>query len=231
MTLKVLIEGFLEALRLIVTGDAAVFDVTLRSICVSTSATLLASSWSIPLALVVGLGTFPGKSLVKGSFNAFLGVPTVALGLFFFLLFSRSGPLGMFHLLYTMTGMIIGQSMLITPIIVSYATNAIESVDVDLRDLARALGASETRVALTIVRESISGVALAIVGAFNRAFAELGVVMMVGGNIRNVTRVLTTAIALETARGEMAFSIALAVILVMIVYPTSLILNFLRMNR
>jgi tungstate transport system permease protein len=127
--------------------------------------------------------------------------------------------------------MIIGQSVLITPIILSYATSAIESVDVDIRDLARTLGASETRVALTIVRESISGVALSIVGAFNRAFAELGVVMMIGGNIRNLTRVLTTAIALETARGEIAFSIALAVILVIIVYPTSLIINFLRMNR
>jgi len=228
LALEVLVEGFLEALRLIITGDAVVFEVTFRSIYVSTLSTALAATWSVPIALLLGIKNFPGKGVVKGSFNALLGVPTVALGLFFFLMFSRSGPLGAFHLLYTTTGMAIGQSALITPIMISFATNAIETVDIDLRDLARTLGASETRVALTVARESTSGIILSIVAAFNRAFAELGVVMMVGGNIHNVTRVLTTAIALETARGEIAFSMALAVILLLIVYSVSVIVSLLR---
>jgi tungstate transport system permease protein len=231
MALEVFVEGLQEALRLILTGDPAVFEVTMRSIYVSVFSTTLASTWSIPLALVVGMKNFPGRCIVKGSFNALLGIPTVALGLFFFLLFSRSGPLGIFHLLFTTTGMAIGQSVLITPIIISFATSAIESIDVQLRDLARTLGASETKVAVTIARESLSGIILSVVAAFNRAFAELGIVMMVGGNIRYVTRVLTTAIALETARGEIAFSIALTIILLFIVAVVSLVVNLLRRGR
>ncbi len=231
MSLEVLLEGFFEAIRLIVTGDPEVFDVTLRSIYVSVLSTALAASWSIPVALLLGLKDFRGKRFVKGGFNALLGVPTVALGLLFFLLLSRSGPFGILHLLFTTTGMSIGQSVLVTPIVISFATNAIESTETDLKDLARTLGASETKVAFTIARESISGITLSVVAAFNRAFAELGVVMMVGGNIRNVTRVLTTAIALETARGEIAFSIALAIILLLIVYSVTLLVNLLGRKR
>jgi tungstate transport system permease protein len=127
--------------------------------------------------------------------------------------------------------MVIGQSALITPIVISFATSAIESTDVEIRDLARTLGASETAVAFTIAREATSGILLSIVAAFSRAIAELGVVMMVGGNIRNVTRVLTTAIALETARGEIAFSIALVIILLIIVYFVTFLANFVRRVR
>jgi len=231
MTLEVLLEGFIQALRLIVTGDPAVLEVTLRSIYVSVLSTVLATTWSLPIALVMGLKSFPGKGILKSIFQGLLGIPTVALGLFFYLLLSRSGPLGVFHLLYTVNGMAIGQSALVTPIIVSFTTNAIEATDVELRDLARTLGAPETRVALTVARESISGITLSIVAAFNRAFAELGVVMMIGGNIYHITRVLTTAIALETAMGEIAFSIALAIILLLIVLSITFLVNALRRSR
>ena len=165
---------------------------------------------------------------MKGLFNALIGVPTVALGLVLYMLFSRSGPLGVFGLLYTPLGISLGQAVLITPIVVTFGASALESVDPELRDLARTLGASEMQTSMAILREASFNVLLAVVAAFNRAFAELGIALMVGGNIRYVTRVLTTSIALETAKGEIAFSLALAIILVAIVYGVSLVLNLLK---
>jgi tungstate transport system permease protein len=165
---------------------------------------------------------------VKGLFNALIGIPTVALGLYIYLLLSRSGPLGYFQLLYTPNGIIIGQCILVTPIIVSFSTSALESVDPDLRMLARTLGASGYQVDAAVLREAFWGVTLAIIAAFNRAFAELGIAMMLGGNIWNLTRVLTTAIALETAKGEIALSIALSFILLGIVMSLSIAINLAR---
>jgi len=134
----------------------------------------------------------------------------------------------MFRLLFTPLAISIGQAILITPIIVSFITSAIESIDLKLRDLARTLGSTEIQASKAILQEAAGGVTLAIIAAFNRAFSELGVAMMLGGNIHGLTRLLTTAIALETARGDIAFSIALGVILVSIVYALSIILNYLR---
>jgi tungstate transport system permease protein len=165
---------------------------------------------------------------VKGLFNALIGVPTVALGLYLYLLLSRSGPVGYFHLLYTPTAIIIGQCFLVTPIVVSFATSALESVDPDVRTLAKTLGASGVQTDALVLREAFWGVVLAIIAAFNRAFAELGIAMMLGGNILNYTRLLTTAIALETAKGEIALSIALSIILLSIVISLSIIINVAR---
>ncbi|MEM3047377.1 MAG: ABC transporter permease, partial [Candidatus Bathyarchaeia archaeon] len=221
-------EALVQAFNLIATGDPEVASITLRSLQVSGLATLLACLWSLPFAMILGLRSFKGKGFVKGVFNALIGVPTVALGLVLYMLFSRSGPLGVFGLLYTPVAISIGQAVLVTPIIVTFGTSALESVNPELRDLARTLGASELQTSLAVLREASFNVLLAVVAAFNRAFAELGIAMMVGGNIRYVTRVLTTSIALETARGEVAFSLALAIVLVAIVYGVSLALNLLR---
>ncbi len=225
---ETILEAIHQALGLIWSGDPEVFSVTLRSLNISGFATILSCLWGFPIAIVIGLSTFPGKKLVRGFFNAMLGIPTVALGLILYLLFSKSGPLGIFHLLYDPLGISIGQAILITPILVSFASNTVESIDVDLRDLARTLGASNTQTHFAIMREALWGIILAIIASFNRAFAELGIAMMIGGNIRYVTRVLTTSIALETARGEIAFSIALAIILMLIVLSISLFVNYLR---
>jgi tungstate transport system permease protein len=188
----------------------------------------MATLWGLPIAVVLGLKNFPGKRFIRASFNAFLGIPTVVLGLILFLFLSRSGPLGMLGLLFTPLAISIGQSILITPIIVSFITSAIESIDLELRDLARTLGSTEIQASTAILREAAGGVILAIMSAFNRAFSELGVATMLGGNIHGLTRLLTTAIALETARGEIALSLALGIILVGIVYALSIILNYLR---
>lgn len=230
---SVIVEGLLRALLLISSGDKALIEITLRSIAVSGLATLIAACWSIPLGVLLGLKEFRGRLVVKGVFNAFLGVPTVTLGLVLYLLLSRSGPLGFLHLLYTPSAIVVGQSILVTPIIVSFVANTLEAVDPEIRSLALTLGASEARANLTVLGESLGGVLLAVTASFNRAIAELGVALMLGGNIRGVTRVLTTAIALETARWEVALSIALAVVLMMIVAAVSLSMNLVqrRLNR
>lgn len=223
-----IIDGIIKAFQLLFSFDPTLYSIVFRSLYVSGLATAMATLWSLPFAVVLGLKKIPGKRFIRASFNAFLGIPTVVLGLILFLLLSRSGPLGMFGLLFTPLAISIGQAILITPIIVSFMTSAIESIDLELRDLARTLGSTEIQASTAILQEAAGGVTLAIIAAFNRAFSELGVAMMLGGNIHGLTRLLTTAIALETARGEIAFSIALGVILVSIIYALSIILNYLR---
>jgi tungstate transport system permease protein len=223
-----IVDGVIKAFQLIFSLDPEVYRITGLSLYVSALAVILATLWSIPIATILGLKSFRGRRFIRGSFNAFIGIPTVVLGLVFYLLFSRSGPLGFFQLLYTPLLISIGQSILITPILISFITSAIESIDMDLRDLARTLGSTEIQASVSILREASGGVTLAILAGFNRAFAELGIAMMVGGNIYHRTRVLTTAIALETGKAEIAQSIALGVILVGIVYVLNITISYLR---
>jgi len=223
-----IIDGIIQAFQLLFSLDPAIYSIVFRSLYVSGLAVAMATLWSLPIATILGLKNFRGKRFIKGSFNAFIGFPTVVLGLILFLMFSRSGPLGTFQLLYTPLIISIGQAILITPILVSFITSAVESIDMDIRELARTLGSTEIQASVAILREASGGVILAVLAAFNRAFAELGVAMMVGGNIYGKTRVLTTAIALETNRGEIAFSIALGVILLAIVYTLNIAINYLR---
>ena len=221
-------EGLVKALGLIASGDRTLVEITLRSLAVSGLATVLASCWSIPLGILIGLGRFRGRSILKGVFSVLLGVPTVTLGLVLYLVFSKSGPLGSFQLLYSPAAIIIGQSILITPIIVSFVTNSLEAVDPEIRVLALTLGASEIRASLAMLRESLSGVFLAVTASFNRAIAELGVALMLGGNIRGVTRVLTTTIALEADRGGIELGIALTVVLMAVVGIVNVMVSMAR---
>lgn len=223
-----ILDGFVRAVALILSGDPVLFDITLRSLAISGLATIAASLWSIPLGALMGLGRFRGRVLLRGVFNALLGVPTVTLGLVLYLLISKSGPMGFLRLLYTPTAIILGQAILITPIIVSFVATTLEAVDPDVRSLALTLGSTETGAALTVLNESLEGVLLSVTAGFNRAIAELGVALMVGGNIRGVTRVLTTYIALETGRGEIALGIAFAIILLSIVGVVNLSVNLIQ---
>ena len=223
-----ILEGVSEAVRLILSADKTVIEITFRSLQTAGYATLLASLVGVPLSIAISMWEFPGKRTLKFLFNAMVGIPTVTLGLFLWTLFSRSGPLGSLQLLYTVQGMALGQAALILPILVSFTVSAIESRDSELRDLARTLGASELETSLAVVREAYSGVSLALVSSFNRAFAELGIVTMLGANIRGVTRVLTTAIALETAKGELGLSFALSFILLAVVLALNYLIDLLR---
>lgn len=154
-----------------------------------------------------------------------MGLPAVSLGLLLFMLLSRRGPLGFLHLLFTPGAIILGQAILITPIIISLIANTVESVDPMIRELALTLGASDTQASITVLRESKNGVVLAIVTSFNRAIAELGVALMLGGNILGVTRILTPAIALETIKGDFESAIAFSIILLAIVFTLNMIIN------
>jgi tungstate transport system permease protein len=223
-----IVEAIQEALRLIITLDHEVFSIVTRSIYISGLATLLACAWGIPISVLIGLYSFPGKKFLRSIFNALLGVPTVALGLILYLLWSNSGPFGFLELLYSPLGIAIGQAILITPILVSFASSALGSTDVKIKDLAKTLGASDLQVSFAVMREAFWEIILSITASFNRAFAELGVAMMIGGNIRYVTRMLTTSIALETARGNIPFSIALGIILMAIVLSITLLINYFR---
>ncbi len=203
-------------------------DIVIRSLWISGTALLLALFWSIPISLTLGMRRFRGRRTLISVFNSLLGIPTVALGLILYLLFSRGGPLGFFGILYTPTAIIVGQALLITPIVVSLLTSAIEAVDPKIRDLAITLGASERQASLAVLGEARKGSILAGVAAFNRAISELGVALIVGGNLAGLTRVMTTEIARDVATGEMLLSIQLTVILLFIAFGLTFIINLLR---
>lgn len=226
-----IIQGFSEAVKLI--DDPYVIEIALRSIKVSGVATLMAVAWSLPISVLLGLKDFPGKWLVKTLINGLMGVPTVIWGLVLYLMLVPVGPLGSLGLLYTEMGISVGQALLITPIIMSIVVNSLESIESEVRELALTLGADEIRASFQVVRESVGGIVLAIIAAFNRAIAELGIALMIGGNIyvkggTYNTRVLTTAIQMYTVRAEISVAIALGIILMGIVLAVNLLSNLVR---
>ncbi|HID60952.1 MAG TPA: ABC transporter permease subunit [Hadesarchaea archaeon] len=204
------------------------FDLVVRSLWISGTALLFSLLWSVPISLTLGLRKFKGRQVLISIFNALLGIPTVALGLTLYLLFSRGGALGFLGVLYTPTAIVIGQALLITPIVVSLLTSAIESVNPGIRDLAKTLGASERQASLAVLGEARKGGILAGVAAFNRAVAELGIALMVGGNIAGTTRVMTTEIARGVATGEMLLSIQLTGVLLLVVFGLTFLTNLFR---
>jgi tungstate transport system permease protein len=221
----IIVEAFQKAFELIFSGNSEVFATVYRSLYVSGLGTLLACLWGIPIAVVLGLYSFRGRWVIKGLFNSLIGVPTVALGLLLYLLLSKSGEFGFLGILYTVNGIAVGQALLLTPIIVSFTSSALGAADVQLRDLAKTLGASSLRTNLAIMRETVWSMVLAITAAFNRGFGELGIAMIVGGNIFQETRVLTTSIAVETNLGQFDVAMAYGIILMAIVIAVTLVVN------
>jgi tungstate transport system permease protein len=226
-----IVRAFMEALELIFTLDPEVYATVFRSLYVTCLGTLLSCLWSIPIAAVLGLYSFKGKWVIKGVFTSLIGVPTVALGLLLFLLMSHRGEFGFLHLLFTLNGIAIGQSILMTPIIISFTSNALGAADVQVRELALTLGASSLRTNLAVMRETVWSMVLAITAAFNRGFGELGVAMLVGGNIFQETRILSTSIAWETNMGDFDFAMAYAIILMAIVLAITLTVNLVERMR
>lgn len=223
-----ILSGIAEAFKLIATGDPTLYGIVSRTLFFAGIALVLAILWGTPVALMIGLKNFRGRTIIKAFFNSLIGIPTVVLGLILFLAFSRGGPLGFLGLIYTPGAIIIGQAILITPILISIVTNAIESVDPEVMNLAKTLGASESQAALAVLKEALNGFLLGNIASFNRAIAELGVVLMVGGNIVGSTDVLTTAITRYTARGDLGFAIALGIILMLLVFTINFIILLTR---
>jgi len=226
-----ILDGIIRAFQLIFTGDPTVYGVVYRTLFFSGVATILAVLWATPIAMLISLKDFRGKSIIKSFFTAMIGMPTVVLGLILFLFFTKAGPLGFLGLLFTPGAVILGEAVLVTPLIVSIAINAIEAVDPEMLNLARTLGASESQASITVLKEALTGIIFSNVAGFNRAIAELGVALMVGGNIAGLTDVLTTDISKFTSRGDFATAIALGIILLVIVFGINLIIIIARNPR
>jgi len=224
-------EGIVRAFQLIFSGDPTVYGIVFRSLFFSGVAAILAVLWATPIAMLLGLRDFRGKSIIKGLFTTLIGLPTVALGLFLWLILSKVGPLGFLGLLYTPGAIILGEALLVTPLIVSIATNAIEAVDPEMMNLAKTLGASESQASIAVLKEAFNGIIFSDVAGFNRAIAELGVALMVGGNLAGFTDVLTTATSSFTARGDFSTAIALSIILLVIVFGINSIIIIARNPR
>lgn len=230
MVLADILADIAEALQLIVTGDPEIVGIVFRSLLFSGIAVILAILWGTPLSMLIAMKEFRGKTILKTLLNTLIGLPTVVLGLILFLIFSRGGPLGFLGLLYTPAAIIIGQAILITPILVSIGVSAIESVDPEIMSLSKTLGASDSQVQVAVLKEALSGIILSDIASFNRAIGELGVVLLVGGNIRGSgirTDVMTTAISRNLQISEIGLAIALGILLVTILFVINLIVVML----
>jgi len=220
-----------EAFQLIVTGDPEIYGIVFRSLFFSGTAVILAILWGTPLAMLIAMKDFRGKTVIKTFFNTLIGLPTVVLGLILFLLLAKGSLFGFLGILYTPAAIIIGQAILVTPIMVSIGVSAIESVDPEIMNLSKTLGASESQAQIAVLKEAVNGIVLSDIASFNRAIGELGVVLLVGGNIagsHNRTDVLTTAISRNTAIGEFGLAIALGILLVLILFTINIIVVVLR---
>ncbi|MGB8707677.1 MAG: ABC transporter permease [Dehalococcoidia bacterium] len=215
-------QGFLKAIELIVTLDPEVLEITARTLVISISSTIIAGLMCLPLGSLIHFNNFRGKRTVINFIQTFYSVPTVAVGLIVFLLFSHSGPLGFLELLFTPQVMVIGQVILISPIMLGLVIVALKSVDQAAYETAIAIGASQFQATTIVIREARYAIHSAMILGFGRAISEVGLALMVGGNIRGYTRVMTTAISLETSKGDIVLSVALGIILISI----ALIINF-----
>jgi len=226
--LQYLWEGFTTALKLIFTLDSEVINCTLVSLKVSSIAVLLASLVALPLSFVIVINEFRGKRAVITLFDTLMAMPTVVVGLFVFSFISRKGPLGVLGLLFTPAAMIIGQFILSTPLITALSISALQGVDPRVRITALALGARSYYVSLTLMREARFAIVAAIIAGFGRIIGEVGSAMMLGGNIRGYTRTITTAIALETSKGQFSLGLALGIILLIVALSVNVVLRYLQ---
>ena len=226
--MEYILGGMWKALGLIFSLDREIFSIALLSLKVSTIATFLSSLVGVPLGFIIGSGQFWGKKGLTAIFNTLMALPTVVVGLLVYSLISRQGPLGPLELLFTPKAMVIGQFILATPIIVALTISATQAIDPRVKITAMTLGAGPLRTAVTVLSEAKFALMAAVVAGFGRVIGEVGCALMVGGNIRGYTRTMTTAISLETAKGEFAFGLALGFILLTVAFVVNILLHWLQ---
>ncbi len=207
-------EALTAALRLIVTLDAGLVEIIALSLQVTVTAVVIACLIGVPLGGFLAIGRAPGRRALIVLVNAFMGLPPVVVGLAVYLLLSASGPFGVLDLLYTPTAMIIAQTIIITPIIAALTRQALADMSLEYDELLRSMRASRLQIAATLLWDARPSLATAALAGLGRALAEVGAVMIVGGNINHATRTMTTAIALETSRGALSMAMALGLILI-----------------
>lgn len=220
-------QGLYQAMRLLVTLDPGLVEITARSLQVTLSATVIASAIGLPLGAWIAVNRFWLRRYAIAILNALMGLPPVVVGLMVYVVLSRSGPLGVLGLLFTPTAMIIAQVIIITPIIASISHQAIRELWADYHDLLISLHASRRQRIATLLWDGRRALMTASLAGFGRAIGEVGAIMIVGGNIDHATRVLTTAIALETGKGDFALALALGFVLIALAIMVNLALHIL----
>ncbi len=223
-----LFSSFAAALWMIGDLSPDVVDAVGTSLSVSAGATVFAAFFGVPLGLTMGLAEFPLKRFAITVLNTLMALPTVVVGLLVYGFLSRQGPLGVLGLLFTPTAIVIGGTLLAAPIVANYALAAVRGADPRILPTALTLGAGRMRAVCALIGEIRFGILAAVIAGFGRVISEVGVAMMLGGNIRGYTRTMTTAIALETSKGEFAFGMALGIVLLSVALLVNLFLHFLQ---
>ena len=230
-----IIEGFIQAAQLIVTLNPEVLDIAVLSLIVSLTSTCLSALISIPVGAYIYCHDFFGKRFVINIIQTLYALPTVIAGLLLFLLLSNQGPLGFLGFLFTPQGMILAQMILVMPLVTGLTISALSGIDKDMRTSILSLGATRLQAVTTLIREARFAIIAAVLLGFGRAISEVGAAMIIGGNIRIIpgnlfsgTRVLTTAISLETSQGNFSFAIALGIILLGVAIIVNLVLNMVQ---
>ena len=220
------VDSFASAFRLVLSLDAEMISIVGVSIRVSLSSTLIAGFFGVPLGFVIAFGEWPGKSMAITVLNTLLALPTVVIGLFVYAFVSRRGIFGPFDLLYTQAAIVIGQVILIIPVVAAFTVAAISRIDDRYRKTAMTLGANRVQTAWVVFREARFGIVAAIVAAFGRVISEVGISMMLGGNIKGFTRTMTTAMALEYDKGSFTLAVALGIVLLGLSFGMNLLFHF-----
>jgi tungstate transport system permease protein len=226
--MDVIFQGFIEAFRLLVTLDPDVINITLRTLQVTFTATLISVLIGIPIGTVLALTQFPGRGLLVSIVNFGMGLPPVVVGLATWICLTRYGPLGMFDLLYTPTAMVLAQAIIASPIVAGFSLAAIQSVNPKMRLQLLAFGTTRVQYLLLLIWETRLGILAAIIAGFGGVISEVGASMMVGGNIRGYTRVLTTATVLEVSKGKFDLATALSIILLLVTFFIMALLSHLQ---
>ncbi|MFH1381758.1 MAG: ABC transporter permease [Chloroflexota bacterium] len=223
------VQAFVKAFELIFSFDPDVIEITVRTLAIALSSCLIATMLCLPLGSLIHFKRFPGKRVLINIIQTLYSIPTVVVGLMIFILFSRMGGLfGAFNLMYTPTIMVIGQVILISPIILGLVIAALSGVDKGVFETASSLGASRVQATFQVLKEARYAILSAVTLGFGRAISEVGLALMVGGNIVGFTRVMTTAIALETSKGDVELALALGIILISVALLVNIILNRLQ---
>lgn len=226
-----IVTGIAEALKMLVTGNREVLEITMRTFQVSGTATLISVLIGIPVGTFLALKGFFGRNLVISVVNLGMGLPPVVVGLVTWLCLTRYGPLGFLGLLYTPTAMVVAQAVIASPIVAGFTIAAIQSINPKMRLQILALGANRVQFLLLLLREARLGLLAAVIAGFGGVISEVGASIMVGGNIKGYTRVLTTAIALEVSKGSLELATALSIILLLLTFLITAILTSIQQHR
>lgn len=210
-------DALSSAFGLVASGDAKLVSIVLLSLAVSLSAVIVAALLALPLGALLAVGRFPGRSILTVIVNGFMGLPAVVVGLLVYLLLSRAGPLGPLGLLFTPTAMVFAQAVLVAPLLAALTRQTVEDAWREYQEQLASLGAGAAQATATLLWDTRFSLFTVLLAGFGRAISEVGAVMIVGGNIDGVTRVMTTTIALETSKGDLPLALALGLILVMLV--------------